>query len=78
MENINSLKGMGYSARAARQALHQAGGNLDEALKVTCPPACASSPPSQFRCARLTGHQLSGRERSTMALAQAKASWLGM
>ncbi|KFO27621.1 NEDD8 ultimate buster 1 [Fukomys damarensis] len=34
MENINSLKGMGYSARAARQALHQAGGNLDEALKI--------------------------------------------
>ena len=28
---------MGYSMRAARQALHQAAGNLEEALKVTLP-----------------------------------------
>ncbi|XP_068828400.1 NEDD8 ultimate buster 1 isoform X2 [Capricornis sumatraensis] len=34
LENINHLKGMGYSMRAARQALHQAGGNLEEALKM--------------------------------------------
>uniref|UniRef100_A0A9L0RLT2 NEDD8 ultimate buster 1 n=1 Tax=Equus caballus TaxID=9796 RepID=A0A9L0RLT2_HORSE len=34
LENINSLKGMGYSTHAARQALHQASGNLDEALKI--------------------------------------------
>ncbi|XP_053527878.1 NEDD8 ultimate buster 1 [Artibeus jamaicensis] len=34
LENINSLKGMGYSAHAARQALHQASGNLDAALKI--------------------------------------------
>ncbi|XP_068828399.1 NEDD8 ultimate buster 1 isoform X1 [Capricornis sumatraensis] len=34
LENINHLKGMGYSMRAARQALHQAGGNLEEALKI--------------------------------------------
>ncbi|XP_017902185.1 PREDICTED: NEDD8 ultimate buster 1 isoform X2 [Capra hircus] len=34
LENINHLKGMGYSPRAARQALHQAGGNLEEALKM--------------------------------------------
>uniref|UniRef100_A0A452QE94 Negative regulator of ubiquitin like proteins 1 n=1 Tax=Ursus americanus TaxID=9643 RepID=A0A452QE94_URSAM len=34
LENINSLKGMGYSTHAAKQALHQASGNLDEALKV--------------------------------------------
>ncbi|XP_035579123.1 NEDD8 ultimate buster 1 isoform X3 [Callorhinus ursinus] len=34
LENINSLKGMGYSAHAAKQALHQASGNLDEALKI--------------------------------------------
>uniref|UniRef100_A0A8C2NVG8 NEDD8 ultimate buster 1 n=1 Tax=Capra hircus TaxID=9925 RepID=A0A8C2NVG8_CAPHI len=34
LENINHLKGMGYSPRAARQALHQAGGNLEEALKI--------------------------------------------
>ncbi|XP_023568606.1 NEDD8 ultimate buster 1 isoform X2 [Octodon degus] len=34
LENISSLKGMGYSARAARQALHQAGGDLDGALKI--------------------------------------------
>lgn len=35
LENVNCLKGMGYSAHAARQALHQAAGNLEEALKVT-------------------------------------------
>ncbi|XP_052494305.1 NEDD8 ultimate buster 1 isoform X1 [Budorcas taxicolor] len=34
LENINHLKGMGYSMRAARQALHQASGNLEEALKI--------------------------------------------
>ncbi|XP_037371865.1 NEDD8 ultimate buster 1 [Talpa occidentalis] len=34
LESINSLKGMGYSGRAARQALQQASGNLDEALKI--------------------------------------------
>ncbi|XP_069443271.1 NEDD8 ultimate buster 1 isoform X4 [Ovis canadensis] len=34
LENINHLKGMGYSPRAARQALHQASGNLEEALKM--------------------------------------------
>lgn len=34
LENISSLKGMGYSLRAARQALHQASGDLDAALKV--------------------------------------------
>lgn len=35
LENINNLKGMGYSTHAAKQALHQASGNLDEALKVS-------------------------------------------
>uniref|UniRef100_A0A8D1G921 NEDD8 ultimate buster 1 n=1 Tax=Sus scrofa TaxID=9823 RepID=A0A8D1G921_PIG len=34
LENVNCLKGMGYSAHAARQALHQAAGNLEEALKI--------------------------------------------
>lgn len=34
LENISSLKGMGYSLRAARQALHQASGDLDAALKI--------------------------------------------
>ncbi|XP_055447273.1 NEDD8 ultimate buster 1 isoform X2 [Bubalus kerabau] len=34
LENINHLKGMGYSMRAARQALHQASGNLEEAQKM--------------------------------------------
>ncbi|XP_040857929.1 NEDD8 ultimate buster 1 isoform X1 [Ochotona curzoniae] len=34
LENINNLKGMGYSTHAAKQALHQASGNLDEALKI--------------------------------------------
>ncbi|XP_036212026.1 NEDD8 ultimate buster 1 isoform X2 [Myotis myotis] len=34
LENINSLKGMGYSTHAAKQALHQASGNLDAALKI--------------------------------------------
>lgn len=38
LENINSLKGMGYSTHAAKQALHQASGNLDAALKVTPVP----------------------------------------
>ncbi|XP_072508281.1 NEDD8 ultimate buster 1 isoform X1 [Notamacropus eugenii] len=34
LDNINSLKEMGYSAHAAKEALHQARGNLDEALKI--------------------------------------------
>uniref|UniRef100_A0A8C5YX94 NEDD8 ultimate buster 1 n=1 Tax=Marmota marmota marmota TaxID=9994 RepID=A0A8C5YX94_MARMA len=34
LESINSLKGMGYPTHAAKHALHQAGGNLDEALKI--------------------------------------------
>ncbi|XP_014643097.1 PREDICTED: NEDD8 ultimate buster 1 [Ceratotherium simum simum] len=34
LENINTLKEMGYSTHAAKQALHQASGNLDEALKI--------------------------------------------
>nr|KAF6470027.1 negative regulator of ubiquitin like proteins 1 [Molossus molossus] len=34
LESISSLKGMGYSTRAAKQALHQAGGDLDVALKI--------------------------------------------
>ncbi|XP_058930072.1 NEDD8 ultimate buster 1 isoform X1 [Kogia breviceps] len=34
LENINYLKGMGYSARAAKQALHQASGNLEAALQI--------------------------------------------
>uniref|UniRef100_G1SKY1 NEDD8 ultimate buster 1 n=1 Tax=Oryctolagus cuniculus TaxID=9986 RepID=G1SKY1_RABIT len=34
LENINNLKGMGYSTHAAKQALHQASGNLEEALKI--------------------------------------------
>ncbi|XP_014443981.1 NEDD8 ultimate buster 1 [Tupaia chinensis] len=34
LESINTLKGMGYSVHAAKQALHQASGNLDEALKI--------------------------------------------
>nr|XP_040147180.1 NEDD8 ultimate buster 1 isoform X2 [Ictidomys tridecemlineatus] len=34
LESINSLKGMGYPTHAAKHALHQAGGNLDEALKL--------------------------------------------
>lgn len=37
LENIRSLKGMGYSMHAAQQALHAASGNLDEALKVAAP-----------------------------------------
>lgn len=41
---------MGYSTRAAKQALHQAGGNLEEAQKVTLPglwPLRASWLPAQ-------------------------------
>ncbi|KAK2489978.1 hypothetical protein MC885_018165 [Smutsia gigantea] len=34
LEDINALKVMGFSTHAARQALHQANGNLDEALKI--------------------------------------------
>ncbi|KAM5205566.1 NEDD8 ultimate buster 1 isoform 1-T1 [Hipposideros larvatus] len=34
LESINSLKRMGYSTYAAKHALHQAGGNLDQALKI--------------------------------------------
>lgn len=34
LENVNTLRGMGYSTQAAKQALHQARGNLDDALKV--------------------------------------------
>ncbi|KAM5255337.1 NEDD8 ultimate buster 1 [Ctenodactylus gundi] len=33
-EDVNSLRLLGYSAHAARHALHQAGWNLDEALKI--------------------------------------------
>lgn len=34
LENINILKEMGYPTQAAKQALQQASGNLDEALKI--------------------------------------------
>lgn len=34
LENVNTLRGMGYSTQAAKQALHQARGNLDDALKI--------------------------------------------
>uniref|UniRef100_F7AZ69 Negative regulator of ubiquitin like proteins 1 n=1 Tax=Ornithorhynchus anatinus TaxID=9258 RepID=F7AZ69_ORNAN len=34
LESINTLKGMGYSARAAREVLRRTKGNLDEALKI--------------------------------------------
>ncbi|XP_073094298.1 NEDD8 ultimate buster 1 [Manis javanica] len=34
LEDINTLKVMGFSTHAARQALHQASGNLDKALKI--------------------------------------------
>lgn len=55
LESINVLKTMGYSTYAAKHALHQARGNLDEALKVrhphgplTCPTALtpAQAPPA--------------------------------
>uniref|UniRef100_A0A6J0SK67 NEDD8 ultimate buster 1 isoform X1 n=2 Tax=Pogona vitticeps TaxID=103695 RepID=A0A6J0SK67_9SAUR len=34
LEDINSLKSMGYSERAAREALHEAKGNLEEAVQI--------------------------------------------
>ncbi|KAM9592543.1 LOW QUALITY PROTEIN: NEDD8 ultimate buster 1 [Trichechus inunguis] len=34
LENISSLKGMGYSTHAAKQALRQASGDLDGALRI--------------------------------------------
>nr|XP_060638600.1 NEDD8 ultimate buster 1 isoform X1 [Anolis sagrei ordinatus] len=34
IEDINSLKSMGYSERAAREALHQAKGDLEQAVKL--------------------------------------------
>ncbi|XP_030682052.1 NEDD8 ultimate buster 1 isoform X3 [Nomascus leucogenys] len=34
LENIRLLTGMGYSTQAAQQALHEASGNVDEALKI--------------------------------------------
>ncbi|ETE63428.1 NEDD8 ultimate buster 1, partial [Ophiophagus hannah] len=34
LEGINSLKSMGYSERAAREALHKSKGNIEEAVKV--------------------------------------------
>ncbi|XP_006895203.1 PREDICTED: NEDD8 ultimate buster 1 isoform X1 [Elephantulus edwardii] len=34
LENINSLKGIGYSTHAAKQALRQAGGDLERALRI--------------------------------------------
>ncbi|KAJ7322142.1 hypothetical protein JRQ81_018429 [Phrynocephalus forsythii] len=34
LEDINSLKSMGYSERAAREALHKAKGNLEDAVKI--------------------------------------------
>ncbi|KAM9185983.1 LOW QUALITY PROTEIN: NEDD8 ultimate buster 1 [Dugong dugon] len=34
LENISSLKGMGYSTQAAKQALRQASGDLDGALRI--------------------------------------------
>lgn len=43
LENVNTLKGMGYSTQAAKQALHQARGNLDEALKVMLPGLSVSA-----------------------------------
>lgn len=35
MEDINTLKSMGYSERAAQIALHNTQGNLDQAFKVS-------------------------------------------
>lgn len=43
LENVNTLRGMGYSTQAAKQALHQARGNLDDALKVMLPAGSVSS-----------------------------------
>ncbi|MEJ1279572.1 negative regulator of ubiquitin-like proteins 1 [Cricetulus griseus] len=34
LESINTLRGMGYSTHAAKQALHQARGNVDDALTI--------------------------------------------
>ncbi|CAM4597462.1 NEDD8 ultimate buster 1 isoform X5 [Lepidochelys kempii] len=34
LDDINTLKTMGYSERAAKKALHQAQGNLDDAFKI--------------------------------------------
>ncbi|KYO46965.1 NEDD8 ultimate buster 1 [Alligator mississippiensis] len=34
LEDINTLKNMGYSERAAQKALHQANGNLDNAFQI--------------------------------------------
>lgn len=39
LEGINSLKSMGYSERAAREALHKSKGNIEEAVKVTLIPS---------------------------------------
>ena len=57
---------MGYSMRAARQALHQASGNLEEAQKVTLPglwalraawlPAQVLSPPLSHLSGSLVLH----------------------
>ena len=57
---------MGYSMRAARQALHQASGNLEEAQKVTLPglwalraawlPAEVLSPPLSHLSGSLVLH----------------------
>lgn len=51
LENVNTLRGMGYSTHAAKQALHQARGNLDNALKVMLPAFSVNSwvsPPAWY------------------------------
>lgn len=44
LEGINSLKSMGYSERAAREALHKSKGNIEEAVKVIVTPGAHLCP----------------------------------
>ncbi|XP_026575679.1 NEDD8 ultimate buster 1 [Pseudonaja textilis] len=65
LEGINSLKSMGYSERAAREALHKSQGNIEEAVKVILdnpqlllPSDDASTPGDDFQVPQQSIEQL--------------------
>ncbi|XP_042330937.1 NEDD8 ultimate buster 1 isoform X2 [Sceloporus undulatus] len=58
LEDINSLKSMGYSERAAREALHKAKGDLEQAVKLLLPDDDDPVPGNQFHVLQESINQL--------------------